>query len=302
MVYTLQSFAEKLKKELETVLEDEIRIVEYNRPNEHKIALIRSLEDSPGNKVGQTFYVDEIFADGLDYTEADISTIVLKIIVNMISSQNNREIQYMRQADLLNFDKIKGKIFYTLINKNLNKDLVETMPHREFLGMYVVYKVFITTIPEGLLTAQINNAVMEMWGLDEEDLYKLASKNTPSILPLKITDAFGKEERMYASMNGRELDPDNMMHVLTNKLVQFGAAVIMYDGALKQVAESFGIKKFVFTTYDIDKVLIVINKELNDTELMLLKAANLHASRLATYLDSTIFEYDSESDSVKKLI
>ena len=62
------------------------------------------------------------------------------------------------------FACVKDRICYKLINKEKNKELLERIPHREFLDLAIVYYVALNPIPDGMLSVTVTNGILRYWG------------------------------------------------------------------------------------------------------------------------------------------
>ena len=70
--------------------------------------------------------------------------------------------------------RAREEVFPCLINTDLNKEFLKTVPHREFLDLSVIYKVGLADAG-GAVT--INSAVLKRMGMTEDELYLAALSN-----------------------------------------------------------------------------------------------------------------------------
>ena len=97
------------------------------------------------------------------------------------------------------------------------------------------------------MTALIHNQHMSIWKTDADTLYRLAADNTPRLLPpvlQSLADVMkgiareqteDKEEFMDNFLRNTVRGPS--LYVLTNRDGIYGAAAVLYDGALKRFAK-----------------------------------------------------------------
>lgn len=155
-------------------------------------------------------------------------------------------------SDFAHFQKVKDKICYKLINADRNREMLAKMPHREYLDMAVVYYVLHRQNKDCMATTVVDNRIMEAWQTDEKTLYECAQRNLPELLkvcvyPLgnKIMELLGQpldagdnvEDSFDCCM--RDFNKE-LLYVASNAAMQNGAAVILYEGVLKEFAGKSG--------------------------------------------------------------
>ena len=117
--------------------------------------------------------------------------------------------------------------------------------------MAIVYYLQTAITDSGTATVTVTNDLAHIWGVEESELYDLARKNTPRMnrgIVLTLSDVLdGKATAsthqecgtdVYNSFDiSRSKEKILPMYVLTNTAKTFGAAVILFDGLLKDVTE-----------------------------------------------------------------
>ena len=73
---------------------------------------------------------------------------------------------------LILFENIKDRIVYKLVNYEKNKDLLNTIPHKKFLDLAVVYYIAIKEDIFESASILINNSHLELWDKTMEDIDK----------------------------------------------------------------------------------------------------------------------------------
>lgn len=116
----------------------------------------------------------------------------------------------------------EGKIIFSLVGREKNKELLELCPHRNLLDMAIVYRLLSAGEAERMYSALITKGAAENLGLSEEELYQRACKTTPEEFPLKI----------------KEIAPG--FYLMTNEVMVLGAGSILYDGALERLSKKIG--------------------------------------------------------------
>lgn len=140
-------------------------------------------------------------------------------------------------------DRIKEKIVYKLVNYEMNKALLDDAPHRRIMDLAMVYIVYMAEGFYGVGTALIRNGHMKDLGFDEEQLYEIAMKNTPIILPQKvfgICEAIEIANSSTTSLEESYYDKEkynSLMKILTNNNKINGASCMLYPDLLSEISE-----------------------------------------------------------------
>lgn len=132
-------------------------------------------------------------------------------------------------AAIVNYTDTKGEelvkkhidfgkcIVFQLINREKNKNLLEKLPHRNILDLALTYRE--VKIENGqFYSALIDYDLMKIINMTEEELYAFAYKTTQEFMEPEIVNVI---ETMYA---------------LTNKKFIWGAASIVYEELLEELA------------------------------------------------------------------
>lgn len=130
-----------------------------------------------------------------------------------------------------------------MLNRELNRELLEDVPHREFLDLAVVF-YFQGAVPgftEGRVL--IHDSHLKVWGIDEEMLYQRALhnalKNKKSIfcsmeeILMGIWEA--EEKTDFSLEEHRSFSTGIPLYVLTNQEKYLGASTLLYPGVLEEI-------------------------------------------------------------------
>ena len=192
--------------------------------------------EEPSVNISPTVYLNYYYED---YRMGkDFSKIVDEIIFSYYDHLPNENMDFSFFTD---YQQVKYKIIYKLINYEKNQKLLADIPHFKFLDLAVVFCCFLSDTPHGNATILIHNHHIDIWHTTADVLYELAIKNTPILLPYENVSM----ESVLASMgNAMQITvPDfpvglPMMYVLSNKAKLYGAAAILYPDVLAAFAKS----------------------------------------------------------------
>ena len=157
---------------------------------------------------------------------------VVESIIDTYSRHNSVTFDVSTFTD---FDAVKNRICYKLVNTASNKKLLEDVPHRELFDLSIVYYVVVSVEANVTGSIIIHNNHIELWDITENDLYEFASDNTKRLLPAGIKSMFDTLSEM---VDMEDLpNTDDFMYVLTNKEKMQGASTILYPDVLSTFAE-----------------------------------------------------------------
>ena len=210
---------------------------------------LTGLTIQPKNKkVAPTLYMEPYFS--ALQSGQPLATVINQIISNCTAALScaNAGID---AEDLTDFSHVKEKICYKLVGRHNNREFLSAIPHRDYLDLAIVYYLQTAITDSGTATVTVTNNLAHIWGVDESELYELACSNTPRLnrgIVLTLSDVLdGKAAAsthqecgtdVYNSFDiSRSEEKILPMYIATNTTKTFGAAVILYDGLLKDVTE-----------------------------------------------------------------
>ena len=180
------------------------------------------------------------------------------------------------------FNQIKNKLFVRLINKHMNKELLAESPFACVLDDFaVVPYCIVNMVEDGIASFRVTNLHLEMWGIESNELIKIAIANTRELFGVELQSMrdvlFGMGAMEDVDLPFPEVfNPP--MFVLTNKQKVDGAAVVLFDDVLKAFAKKHGNFYVIFSSiheallipddYKLDlEHLTSLNVEVNDTQV-----------------------------------
>lgn len=144
------------------------------------------------------------------------------------------------------YAKVKDRIYCFPINRERNRELLEEIPHVPYLDLEVVFMADLNESME----IMVRNEDLERWGTGVENLYFETLKSMAERYPyrFRIMTVYGKEEigrmgnDMDVSIMALEdfhqdaLDGENNIFVLYADGCPYGAAAVLYQKALEEIA------------------------------------------------------------------
>lgn len=291
----IQEFTQKACTEIAKILGCEVQYKEVEKLNGAKHYGLIILE--PDNNVAPTLYL-EPFYDIYLYTKN------WKDTVNQIIAAYQAD-SFPKHLDMgwfKDFEKVRGLIFYKLVNFEVNKALLEDIPYTRYLDFAIIYCVRYENDEIGNGSILIHNSHLEMWGCTTQDLASLAEKNTPQLCPIAVSTMENVLQECMADTE--ELPPVEEtpvpMHVMTNEERVNGAITILYPDALKNFADRIHADVVILPSSVHEVILLPLQEEEGFQELRNM-VYEVNRSQLARedFLSDNIYLYRRDAGSIE---
>ena len=215
----------------------------------------------------------------------------------------NKEIK----AELLDTSRLKDNVFFTLINAEQNKELLKTVPHRKFEDLAIVYRWNIGSDSSGMYTNLVDSRLAKKEGLTENDLYNAARKNTKELLPVSVRNMneiiseiiFGEnelEDEMDKEFKKVMMETPNehSMYVITNESKLYGAASILYEEPLHELAEKFGSDLYILPSSVHEVIAVSADMGSPDDLAEMVYEINMEQVDIDDRLSNQVYCYDKD--------
>ena len=198
---------------------------------------------------------------------------------------------------LKNFDTIKDKIVYKIVNHKSNEKLLEQVPHKRILDLAVVFYCLLDNCGGKSATALIYNNNLKNWNVTVDDVYKAALKNTPDLLHSRISSMSALFDKCGVSVDGKEVDLKDYvssdMYVLTNETKINGAACILYDNVLYDFAQKLGKDLYILPSSIHEVILLPKLPIFEKNELInMVREVNTEGVAADEILSDNVYEYN----------
>ena len=193
--------------------------------------------------------------------------------------------------DVKDYAVVKEGLIMQLILVKGNEDLLSTLPHRIIKDMAVVYRYMFKCEGKSA-TFLLNNEIIREYGITAEQLDKDAAETCMRNRPMSI-------HGLASVLFGIETIPESIF-VVTSFIGRFGASVIAYPGALKQIADRFG-SDFILIPSSVNEVLVIPDNRGVSTDRLNETIANINSSVVSPEerLGDHYYHYNRETDTLE---
>lgn len=252
------------------------------------------------DNVRPTFYLEPLYERYLDVGEFD--EVMGEMGRQLVSAMGNREEVGMLMKTLR---ESKDQIFFHLIHTEQNHDLLQDLPHRDFLNLSIVYRVMINLDQKGMASVQITNSLAKELGFDEQELYDLAYENTKSmmapvvkpmgemVLELLVKNGAEGMEEIYDA----EKEANFPFYIVTNQHLEKGAINVVYPEVIKPLAEKFDSDLYLLPM-SVHEMLVIPKGQMEVEELAEMLHKNNPIVDIEDRLSNDIYMYDKDAQSI----
>ena len=290
-----------VKKEIENRLGQEVCIRKVTKTNLGEMDSL-SITNKDNNSISPIFYLQKIYAEYIEGKDADsLVDEMIKIYKNCM--QNKK--QALDVLDFMNdYEKSKAKIFFKIINKNKNRELLENTPHFEYHDLAMVFCLLVSSDTEEIATIRIEDKMLACWGVSVEEIRRCALENTPRLFPLKKSGLYD----MVASLLGEntnelpEMKSDMDVYVLTNTAGINGFSAVFYPDELREMALELGGDFYILPS-SIHEALIIKKGSIPVNDLMdMVKEVNCSCVQEEDKLSDNIYRYSYADETMYKVL
>lgn len=231
-----------------------------------------------------------------DYYEQYLRGMEIKSVTDGILEWYNRTrdipAPVLEAQHLENYDHMKTRIVYRLINREKNKTMLEKVPHRLYLDFGIVFYVLFSVEKYSAISMLITNEHLNLWGITEEELNCKAWENTPRILPAEMQDIQEAVMELFPE-NKKDEEFTGFMYVLTNEQRSYGAATILYPGLLEMIGNEWK-ENFYILPSSIHEVLLVPESKSPGIQEMREAVYSINRTEVSEeeFLSDTVYYYN----------
>ena len=294
-----ESFKEKFTEDLrdrlyEQGMEADVSIRPVNKLNESYEAVTVTPE---GNNIGVNIPIDRIYEEvnaGTSYDKAMDRTVDL--IKNGLEQKPDLDVD-----TLSDYSKMKEMLAMEVVSAEANKEMLETLPHKDLEDMAIVYRFVVTSDEEGRASILVTNKMIESMGVTPEQLHADAMENAPVIRPVEnkgmsevMAEQVGVEQAEMMRLYPVPPEEEHMFVATVPDKVH-GASVIAYQDFMDKAAEKIGGDFFILPS-SLHEVLIVPDdgrSNLYDLEKMVREVNDTQVAP-ADKLTDSVYHYDSK--------
>ena len=295
-----EEFQDVLKEKVQNKLDERIAVGITDVMKNNGVVLKGMTFSKEGEGISPTIYLEQYYVaykKGADWAE-----LVRKIVdIFHLGAKN----EFFDLQAFLDFERAKEHIVYKLVNYEKNKELLEKIPHRQFLDMAVVYYYLVETEELSNATILIYNNHLENWNVTAEELDAIAKENTPKLLKedlrsmTEVIRELLRKKGIPAEEIFTEEPEEEVMYVLSNNTQVFGAAAILYSGVLKAFAKKVK-KDLLILPSSVHEVIILPKSDDMNVETLRQMVMEVNSTQVeeVEVLSDNVYCYERKTDAL----
>lgn len=260
------------------------------------------------NNVSPAIYLKEYYENYISGRET-LDGIVSRILDTYNENRINQNVELKY---ILSYEDMKPRIVYKLVNTEKNRELLEDVPHMDFLDLSVVFQCIVSKEEFEISAFLIHDVHQKMWNVSVDDLYQAAMENTPKILKCEIKsmaeticdivqseDSDITDEELGKIM--RQFAGSIPMFVMSNQCRVEGASCMLYRNILASFARSIS-NSFYIIPASIHELLLIPAQQCIEDESIKNMIREINDTQVSDeeILSYSLYFYDKEERKIVK--
>lgn len=298
----IESFAETIRSNVMQRLGKDYQ-VEIQKVNKNNgVPYIGLNLRKHGQTVTPVVYLNEHFQQYIS------GRATIQQIADRVAKTVRAESPYIDVRQFLNYESVRKMVVYRVINTERNKELLEDLPHVEYMDLSIIFKVLISQ--EDLSTASIlvHNVHIKLWGVTVEDLYRDAQENTQRLdgyelksMARVLYEMMEAEDQAGYNPNEcmKSLSDDVSMYVLSNKHKIEGTSCMLYPDVIRNFSDMIGSSLYIIPS-SIHELLLLPAADTKDSGEIrnMIREVNDTQVEPEEILSYSLYYYNREEDRI----
>ena len=232
---------------------------------------------SKGSNISPTIYLNYYYEQYL--SGKSLSKIRDDILLSYHKNVPKKNVDISFFTD---FNQVKNRIIFKLVNYDRNRELLRNVPHIRYLDLAIIFNCYINSTEDGCATILIHHHHLSFWNIQADELYRIALKNTPELLQYQLQNMSDVIRNLFFKdqpLPPIDSVPELPMYVLSNITKLNGSGCILYEDLLSDIAEILNSDFYILPSSIHEVLLIPVEsassaedlssmvKEINDTQL-----------------------------------
>lgn len=251
------------------------------------------------SNISPTIYLNPYY-DAYENGDTTLGTVIDEVIDTYERNKINRSID---MKFFLNYETVRSRIIFKLINTEKNRELLRDVPYIPFHDLSIVFQCLVSEERFGNASILIHNVHLQLWKVNVRELYECALENTPLLQGYELADMNTVLEEMKAlgGIDDEEIEDMQQevpMYVLSNKSRINGASCILYKDILKDFAMVVDKDLYVLPS-SIHEVILLPSDGTQESEQLKEMVREINQSQVEKeeVLSDSVYYYRRSDDS-----
>ena len=301
----IEDFMEKVKNSVIEKLGKEYQVTVCKSDKNNGVVCTGLRVQKNDCSVAPLIYLDEHFRQ---YKNGNTT---LSSIVKYVVKESRKKSPCVDIQQYLIYENIRKNVVYRLVNTESNRDLLEDIPHLEFLDLSIIFRCLVTQEDIGSASILIHNVHMKLWDITIQELYQDAVMNTPRLEEYEIKSMTEVMREIMTEENSDGSDQDACMeefsdsmplYVLSNKNRIEGAGCMLYPDLMKDFSDTIGSSFYIIPSSVHESLLLPPKEDVQGGEIRnMIKEINDTQVSIEERLSYSLYYYDKDEGRIIKL-
>lgn len=300
-MYNLDEFVEQVKNEIGYRYKDST--VKISKVTKNNGIVLNGLMIMKDVNISPTIYLEYF------YSQYKAGKGINEVIDEIVECYEKNKIQSdVDMSFFFEYEKVKERITFKLVNYEKNRELLKHIPHFRYLDLAIIFHYVLENSEQKpfseIGTILIYNTYMEKWRITKNQLYDIALENTPKIFKhqiISMESVMREVSEMLEESSQDAIIEESLfpMYVMTNYRRMYGANCILYPDLLKGFAERVRHNLYIIPSSIHEVILIPDFEGISREEIMeMIKSVNdsqLSADEILSY---NVYRYSRKDNKV----
>lgn len=303
---TMKEFAEAVRDAVEASLGEEYQVQINDVVRNNDMHLTGLVIYNGISNMAPNIYLENYFShyqEGM--TMDEISQDIIRTYEKYRVSEN------FDTTIFFDFNRVKDRICYKLVNAKRNQERLADTPCMEFYDLVLVPYILIAMDENGIQSCLVKDYMLGVWDVSKETLFDLAKQNTQRLFCSRVESLknvimgimkpeMSDEEADEFYEMSEDVEEAVPMYVCMNSSKMYGAGTIFYDGLLKDFADRIGSDFYILPS-SIHETLFIPASAGMDVELLKEMVRDVNHTEVLPneILSDNVYYYDRNSDHVE---
>ena len=301
----IEDFMEKVKNSVIEKLGKEYQVTVCKSDKNNGVVCTGLRVQKNDCSVAPLIYLDEHFRQ---YKNGNTT---LSSIVKYVVKQSRKKSPCVDIQQYLIYENIRKNVVYRLVNTESNRDLLEDIPHLEFLDLSIIFRCTVAQEDIGPASILIHNVHMKLWDITIQELYQDAVMNTPRLEEYEIKSMTEVMREIMTEENSdgsgqdaymEEFSDSVPLYVLSNKNRIEGAGCMLYPDLMKDFSDTIRSSFYIIPSSVHESLLLPPKEDVQGGEIRnMIKEINDTQVSIEERLSYSLYYYDKDEGRIIKL-
>lgn len=296
------NFTTLVRNEVEKRTGDEYHVRLNNVCKNNGVVLCGLTLMQEDSNISPTIYLNHYY-NAYEHGDTTLGTVIDEVMDTYEQNRVNRSIDL---RFFLNYETVKERIVFKLVNTEKNRELLADVPHIPFHDLSIIFQCMVAKEMYGTASILIHNVHLTLWKINAGELYERALENTPRLQGYQISDMRSVIEEMAALTSQpvtlNEEGSDVPLYVLSNRVRVHGATCILYPDLLHHFANAVDSDLYVLPS-SIHEVILLPTHDRQDVIQLKDMVREINDSQVEPeeVLSDSVYYYSRNRDTMECL-